>query len=393
MASTQGCFADPWFFATKGRFPPPEPAVAILDLSQVKPVRVSDLLDRRDAAGLARLLQKGWRPPKAIGAEGYDLTFVCQVILNGWSDGWDLFRSAIPEILDDPMLWTLALQSGRAHIVNDFLVHGMDPFRPGDTGLDALQTVVASLGRHWSLPWGQGSGAGAPVEEDEDMARTIRLLLEQGMSLLSSHPGEFSPGDMSSVGHTAWTRALAQRRWTLANQVFPLTWEDVLAQPRSGEAVLFLRSRAILEPSGEAAILWQRWLEEFAGPWFAAGAPPLDRPEDASFICALGPSAREEVWRSMALADDAGWTGLHHLALHGARPEVLGLLAMMMADAAVCLGVWDCPDTGGVSPAELWALAMEEAGHVISVPSPAPADVLLAAPSLVPATGSLSPRP
>lgn len=353
--------------------------MAALDLSQVKAVRIADLLEQRDAVRLRGMLERGWQPAQAVGGEGYDRTLMRQVIFDGWTQGWELFRTALPDLLDDFMLWTIALQYGRAPIVADFLAHGMDPRRRGETGLDAVQTLTSSLNRNWkSLPWNQEAGAGSTPEEDEDVAAVADLLKAAGMSLLEVQPGEFAPGDLSSAGHSLWTRAVAQRRWVLAHRVFPASWDEVLAQPRSGEAAQYLRDRASLEPEGPAAALWCRWLESFATPWLAAMPASLDRPTDAPFIRSLSAPSRAAVWGSLGAADEAGWTGLHHVALHGAQPAVIALLACMVADQASCLEAWDKADAGGVSPAELWALALEEVGHPLDTMSPTPAEVLAA---------------
>lgn len=370
-----------WRRPCQGRWPPVEPLhrpdtllipMAALDLDRIEPLSPEKAVVAQDVAGLRYVLERGWEPRKVglrDGAGTRDLSVPLSVVINGWEEGWLELRRALPYLGQASSLWEAALQYAQPRIVADFIEQGMDIRVRSVSGLSPSHIVVHAMAQSASMPWGAPVSLGSREVDEDRVLKTLDVLAAAGVDIEEPHPGSFARGDLAPAGHTLWTRAIAHRRWTVADRRLPDSWPEVVRQPRALEAVLYLQECA---RNGEEAAqaLWHRWLNAFLVPWMGTGEARFDRPEDAPFLEALPVRERTWVWAQWAIPDESGWTGLHQLALMASDPRAAALLRRIVSDQGACLQAWNLDDDAAISPARLWAMALYEKEG--SVPSATP---------------------
>ena len=317
--------------------------------SSPRPLDPESAIWNKDADEFRRALDLGWTLPFARVKEGrvQDLTLAIRVVTLRWAEGWVLLANAHPKLRENQVLFQLAIRRGARGIVKDFVDHGVEANALLESGVLPLHILAEALREQ----------PGEPVDES-DFVDTAQFFVSVGASPLEPYPGPVNPSNVGSAnGHTLWTRAVWLRRWEMSKAFMPQSWDELLGMPLGLAAVEVLRQSVKNEEIGALGV-WEAFVSKFLEDWMESHPEEaFETPADISLIPRLPAKLQQRIWKRWAVADQAGWTGMHDLALLGNLEPARRVLALMVEQQAPCLGSWDQPDVEGVRPCDLWEMA------------------------------------
>lgn len=326
----------------------------------------------KDAAALALALEGGWALPHTCTRSGQgdaDLSLLFQCISWRWMEGWELLSARWPEFKSDYRILRRVLANAWPEVLAQMVPHHFE-LDQGDSSsllVDFMQTV-ANPNNEYLV--------------DEDIGRCMQHLIAHGEDAATMFPGDFEPGDLRLAGHTPWTLAVRNKRWSLAGMLAPSA-ATARRHPRFEETMDtwfysgFMRESPLRpEPSTLArdaliasAGLVVPWLDESC-VLFMEQAWPL--------LLALSPADRQGVWE---WASKPGTTQADRLEVLSSglvdgcannKEEAVKLCGLMVREAGPGLReAWHRKaGESALSAADTWSMGAQSINRANPLPDP-----------------------
>lgn len=188
----------------------------------------------KNTSALLEAVKAGWRWPvysgPKSGGRSIDTSLLFTVIESDWVEGWEILLAGkqTGQACQSEEVLKQIINTGAVKILKNISQKSFfTPYWRDDFGRNWVHLLFYSLDRV----------EGHPISSSL-LIETVKLLKKSGVNIFEPYPGLFEESDMQRAGHNLWSFALRQKKWDLADKIFPSSIEE--SGPRIIETLKYL---------------------------------------------------------------------------------------------------------------------------------------------------------